>query len=56
MDNCHSVKYLTGPLLVSRETNWFDSTGGRANWLGYVSQKWVGEGTVVPSGCQQTVG
>lgn len=43
-DNCHPVKYLIGPLLVTRETNWFDSAGGRSNWLGYVSQKgWEGE-------------
>lgn len=27
MDNCHYVKYLIGPLLVARETNWFDSAG-----------------------------
>lgn len=45
MDNCYSlVLYLTGPLSVSGETNWFDSTGGRSNWLGYVSQRWVGGG------------
>lgn len=56
MDNCYSVLYLTGPLSVSGETNWFDNTGGRSNWLGYVSQRWVGGGAVVPSGCQQTVG
>lgn len=46
MDNCHYVKYLIGPLLVTRETNWFDSAGwgGRSNWLGYVSQEgWEGE-------------
>lgn len=36
VDNCHSVKNLIGPLLVTRETNWFDRAGGDDDLIGWV--------------------